>query len=619
MERKCKEAKKSMRCKKRESINKQLDQIDQDRKEGRIRRHYLGIKKIKRGYQPRIQMVKDKNNKLITNPRDVNSRWKEYFEDLLNRPEPNQPFTEELTYGPEVEVPELSHEEVAQASKAMKNNKSPGNDEIPAEMWKYGGESLYERMYQLVKTIWNKEEIPSKWKESIVIPLHKKGDKMQCNNYRGISLLPTAYKIYTRVVYWRLLQYAEEIIGEYQSGFRPGRSTIDQVFVIRRLMESRWEFNRPMTIAFIDFKQAYDSIHRPSMWHIMKELGIPAKLIALVKACYNNTKCAVRCGGKAGEQFDVSNGLKQGCVLSPLLFNLMIEKIIRSCDNRSAGVTVNGENLNKLAYADDIALMSEDLQGVKVLTRDLKEQSTKLGLEINQDKTKIMTLSRHDHSYDIINIDGMQIETVAKFKYLGSSITDKNVMDHEITERLGAGNKCFYSLLDIFKRRQISRTTKLRIYNSIVRPVVTYGCETWSLTEAQTRKLCVFERMVLRRIVGPKFDDQTGEWRRYHNVELRETTGQSVITDFIRHQRLKWAGHAARMSMDRVPRKVIGNNITAGHRPVGRPRKDWTRGIREDVAKCGGEATEWMEIAQHREEWRGLTRAVMGLEGLTTT
>ena len=127
-----------------------------------------------------------------------------------------------------------------------------------------------------------------------MIPLHKKGDKLICCHYRGINLLATAYKILTIIIYEKMRPYAENIIGEYQAGFRKGRSTTDQLFTIRQIIENFWEYNKYQVHLFVGFKQAYDSIHRPSMWSIMREMGIPHKLIRMTQACYRNTKCSIR-------------------------------------------------------------------------------------------------------------------------------------------------------------------------------------------------------------------------------------------------------------------------------------------------------------------------------------
>jgi hypothetical protein len=135
--------------------------------------------------------------------------------------------------------------------------------------------------------IWNKEELPHQWKESIVVPIHKKGDKSECSNYRGISLLPTSYKIVSNILLSRPILYADEIIGDHQCGFRRNRSTTDHIFCIRQILQKKWEYNGTVHQLFIDSKKAYDSVRREVLYSILIEFGIPRKLVGLIKMCLN--------------------------------------------------------------------------------------------------------------------------------------------------------------------------------------------------------------------------------------------------------------------------------------------------------------------------------------------
>jgi hypothetical protein len=125
----------------------------------------------------------------------------------------------------------------------LKRYKAPGSDQIPAELIQAGGETLRSEIHKLSMLIWNKEELPDQWKESIVVPIHKKGDKADCSNYRGISLLSTSYKILSIILLSRLIPYADEIIGDHQCGFRCNRSKTDQIFYICQIPEKKWEYN----------------------------------------------------------------------------------------------------------------------------------------------------------------------------------------------------------------------------------------------------------------------------------------------------------------------------------------------------------------------------------------
>jgi len=138
-------------------------------------------------------------------------------------------------------VPEPSAFEFELAIGKLTNHKSPGIGQIPAELIKAGGRTIFCAIHKLIISIWNKEELPEEWKESIIVPIYNKGDKIDCNNYRGISLLPTTYKILFNILLSTLIPYAEEVIGDHQCGFRRNRSTTDHIFCIRQILEKKWE------------------------------------------------------------------------------------------------------------------------------------------------------------------------------------------------------------------------------------------------------------------------------------------------------------------------------------------------------------------------------------------
>jgi hypothetical protein len=172
-------------------------------------------------------------------------------------------------------VPESSLVEVEIAIGKLKSYKSPSTDQIPADLIKAGDETLYSETHRLICSIWNKEELPQQWKGSIIVPIHKKGDKTNCNNYRGISILLTAYKILSNILLAKLTPYVNEIFGDHQCGFRRHRSATDQIFYIREILEKKWEYNGTVNQLFIDFKKAYDSVKREVLYNILVEFGIP--------------------------------------------------------------------------------------------------------------------------------------------------------------------------------------------------------------------------------------------------------------------------------------------------------------------------------------------------------
>jgi hypothetical protein len=218
-------ANKILQDKKKLYLKEQMKEIENLNTQHRTKKFYQAAKQITKGYQPRMGLCKSKYGNLIGTENYILERWAEYFEDMLNVKVDEEP--ESTEYTDELEITEPSLDEVRQAVESLRNSRAPGEDQLTAELLKNGGPELIRTLHKLICEIWVNETMPEDWGTSLICPIFKKGNKLNCSNYRGIMLLNVAYKVFSAILQKRLNSYAEEILGEYQCEFRPGRGTTD--------------------------------------------------------------------------------------------------------------------------------------------------------------------------------------------------------------------------------------------------------------------------------------------------------------------------------------------------------------------------------------------------------
>ena len=309
-------------------------------------------------------------------------------------------------------------------------------------------------LLRICRLIWYKELTPSEWGKGIILPLPKKGDLSYCNNNRGITLLDIAGKVFFTIMLMRVKDQLDCKMREDQAGFRKGRPCVDQIFSLNQIIEKCLDQQLPCLIIFIDFKAAFDSVHRPSLWEILKIYGIPTKIINIVRNSYQSTTCAVRSEGALSSWYNIVTGVRQGDIWSPMLFGLAIDFVMRAAvDKNNSGLTLIPRRSSRypevkladLDYADDIALFEESETKMAETTEAIRVAAGKLGLQMSFKKTEILPI-QHQSSKTTpavpLGNEGI-IKVVDHFKYLGAYSSADGSNAKEINHRIGKASGTF--------------------------------------------------------------------------------------------------------------------------------------------------------------------------------
>ena len=398
----------------------------------------------------------------------------------------------------------LTVAEVSDALGKMRAGKSPGLDNLPIELILAGGGAAREALVQLTRRIWDNGTIPSDFKIANIITIFKKGDRSNCNNYRGISLLSAAGKCFACILLSRLLVLAEEVLPESQCRFRSARGTTDKIFCARQLQEKAREQRGPLLYIFWDLKKAFDKIPRPAMWATLRRFGCPLHFINLIRGLNDGMLARVCHRESLSDSFDVTGGLKQGCVLAPTLFALYLAAMLYELPANSPSIELryrfDGSLFNlarskartktsylritELQHADDNATPASSPEELQQIADFFHAAYERFGMEVNSNKTKVLMQpapGQPPNDLDIV-IGRRNIEIVHSFPYLGSLLTSSATSLEDINSRIGAANASFGCLnKKVFNKYNLTIDTKSMVYRSVVLPTLLYGSETWTL------------------------------------------------------------------------------------------------------------------------------------------
>ena len=485
---------------------------------------------------------------------------------------------------------------------------SPGKDGIPAEVLKCCKETLITELHEILYLCWSEGEVPQDMRDAKVVTLYKnKGDRGDCTNYRGISLLSVDGKVFARVVLKRLQVLAEQVYPESQCGFRANRSTVDMIFSLRQLQEKCREQRQPLFVASIDLTKAFDLVSRDGLFKILPKTGCPPKLLSIIRSFHEYMKGIVVFDGSPSAAFNIRSGVKQGCVLAPTLFGIFFAVMLKHAFGPAAeGIYLRTRtdgklfNLSRLRaktkvqlrclrdflFADDAAVTAHSAEDLQQLLTRFSDACQDFRLTISLKKTQVM--GQDTDSAPAISINDHELDVTHDFVYLGSAIPDTLSLDAELNRRIDKAAKTMTRLTkNAWNNSKQTVHTKIQIYRTCVVSTLLYGsvvlgiaCPTGVKAQCSSHAQPPTHSVYHLAGQGPKQHCPGKSWMHQH-VRATETETYALAR----------------------PRRAHGRR-TDPQSPTGRPQLRFKDVCKRDLKASNIDQNNWKATALKRSAWR---------------
>lgn len=414
--------------------------------------------------------------------------WTDYFHKLLNNDtKTDMPDSEHMDYSTcmvndkDLTTP-FTCSEISKCIHSLKKNTSAGLDSINNGMIKCSSPSMIKCLCILFNKIMDCGTYPKSWRENMIKALFKSGNDLDPNNYRGISLSSCLSKLFAKLVHLRLDNFVEtnNILKENQIGFRKKYRTSDHILTLKNIVDRAFRSNKYIFVCFVDLKKAFDSINREALFYKISKMGITSKYLNLLNSIYSDVQYSVKLSTGITESFASNVGVKQGCILSPLLFNLFMNDLPDTIQDFDP-VQLGNSDTNVLMYADDLILMSESKEGLQSCLNNLNVYCSKWNLKVNIDKTQIMVFNKSGRLLlkNKFYFGSNELKLTQEYKYLGILMKPSGVFSHSVKQLSNKALKVVFMIRRKFNFDKINAKLMFKLFDTCVVPVLLYGCEVW--------------------------------------------------------------------------------------------------------------------------------------------
>lgn len=427
-----------------------------------------------------LRKISPKNEKDTVQP--SMSEYMSHFKTISNstRPQDTPDLSEEI--GP-LDF-DITLEELLDACKKLVRGKAFGFDDICNEMIKCLVEVYPGIVLKLFNGILKSGKSVRDWQFGMIVPIHKDGARSDPNNYRGITLMSCLGKLFLSIINSRLIIFALEkgILSISQLGFVAGNRTSDAHIILHSLISKYCHRkNSKIFSCFVDFKKAFDSVPRDTLLKKLLNIGITGKVFNIIRDIYTSDQACIKLDGSRSPMFNLSLGVRQGCILSPLLFNIFLCDLAKKLSELNTNLKLKDTCINSLFWADDLVLLADSEEKLKEMLKILEDYCRTNELTINTKKTKCMTFNKGGRllSRDFY-LNGTKLENVRSYKYLGFILTPSGEINTGLQDLRDRGFKAFMKLKrDFGESFNYHVPTALLLFESLIKPIITYCSDFW--------------------------------------------------------------------------------------------------------------------------------------------
>jgi hypothetical protein len=377
----------------------------------------------------------------------------------------------------------ISQKEIQEAISSLKSGKAAGPDNLSAELIKATKDQIVPSLTKIFNHIMATGMYPASWAQGIITPLHKKGSPLLTDNYRAITVSSCLGKVFGITMNTRLKHFIKKhsIIDDRQASHKEGSRTTDNLFIMRTLFDKYCKGKKGLYACFIDFRKAFDSVWHEGLFLKLLRNGIAGPYYKVIKNMYSKSTSCVKLHHELTDSFPILKGVKQGDTLSPLLFNIFINDLIKELNNEnSCPPTLDGQTIGSLLYADDLILLSTSQVGLQNSLNKLSDYCKKWKLEVNRSKSQTMHFTKTGKSDNhTFSFNDQSLEWVNNYSYLGLELSSNCSFRKAEENMCRKASKAMFKLKSLLNNTNISPGTGLKLFDQLIKPIALYGSEIW--------------------------------------------------------------------------------------------------------------------------------------------